>query len=286
METCSPAALVGLDIELPVGAGLANDGAPPRVGCSRLVCEACGAYVRHADGRVAPDKLPPSRHVAEALHASTDPASSPHLDGSAVNQRSRAYFCRCGWASVHLGGWRSLGQVDAPWKCAGHEARFVEAPEPPAAAPTKPVAPSGPKIRLDYALGVHPEFATASELRDALLGSYPDAAYFEAPVVPLHRDDVAPAWGWVVELLRRRSDWWAAIGVALQHAVVDGGDLARTAFADLLADYRDSFVLLPWAAPLAATLPNVRARGSGTGWGIPTSGSRPSCATRRPSPRS
>ncbi len=39
--------------------------------------------------------------------------------------------------------------------------------------------------------------------------------------------------------------------------------------ADLLAEYRDSLVLLPWTTELAATMPDVRARGTGTGWGAP-----------------
>ncbi len=128
---------------------------------------------------------------------------------------------------------------------------------------------SGEKIRIVYARGVNPEFATASELKDNLLASYPDADFFRAPVVDKGGDNVAPAWGWVIELIRMRSDWWPAIGVALQHAVANGGELARTAFADLLAEYRDSLVLLPWTAEMAASMPDVRARGTGTGWGAP-----------------
>jgi hypothetical protein len=118
------------------------------------------------------------------------------------------------------------------------------------------------KIQFRYAPSVNPEFSTASELRDSLLASYPDAACFKAPVVGRGRDDTAPAWGWAPDLIRTRSDWWPALGIALQHAVHDGGDLARTAFATLMADFRDVLALLPWTEPLAEALPDVLAPGS------------------------
>lgn len=280
MKKCSPAALVGLDVELPTDPATANEGFPPKVGCNHLVCGDCGAGVRHADSRSVPGKYPPSKDVIEALYASSDPASSPYLDASAVNRLSRAYFCRCNWASVNLGGTKSLGDIDAPWECAGHEPHVVEdreshiaearkATDALAQAAAAVAVAGGAKIRIVYARGVNPEFGTASELRDCLLASYPDADFFHAPVVDKGGDNVAPAWGWVIELIRMRTDWWSAIGIALQHAVTDGGDLARTAFADLLAEYRDSLVLLRWTAELAATIPDVRARGTGTGWGAP-----------------
>jgi hypothetical protein len=116
---------------------------------------------------------------------------------------------------------------------------------------------------------VNPEFGTTSELRDALLGSYPDAHYFGGPFVGCNRDDVLPAWGWVVQLVRMRSDWWPAIGIAIQHAATDGGELARTAMADLLAGFRDSIALVPWTEQLAHQWPDVKATSSGTGWGAP-----------------
>ncbi|HEY0195402.1 MAG TPA: hypothetical protein VGC42_30010, partial [Kofleriaceae bacterium] len=126
------------------------------------------------------------------------------------------------------------------------------------------------KIRFKWAVNVEPAFATAAELRDALLASYPDASYFQAPVVGRNRDETAPAWGWVPELIRQRTDWWPALGVALQHAAKEGGDLARTALATLLADCYDTLALLPWTAPVAQAeaWPN-KAPGAGTGWGMP-----------------
>jgi hypothetical protein len=128
------------------------------------------------------------------------------------------------------------------------------------------------KIRFTYAPSVNPEFSTASELRDSLLASYPDAAYFHRPVVGRNRDDTAPAWGWTIDLIGTRRDWWPALGIALQHAANDGGDLARTALVDLLADFTDSVALLPWTSPVAVKWPDVRAVGAGTGWGAPDFG--------------
>jgi len=100
---------------------------------------------------------------------------------------------------------------------------------------------------------VAPPFSTAAELRDALLQSYPEAAYFgDRPVVAIHRgDETEPAWLWVQKLIRQRTDWWPALGIALQHAVHDGGEIARTALGDLLFAASESMVLLQWTGPLA-----------------------------------
>lgn len=113
------------------------------------------------------------------------------------------------------------------------------------------------------------QFASTAELRDALLGSFEDADYAGGPFVMVNGDDTAPAWSWVIDLVRTRSDWRASAGIALQHASNDGGDLAKQALAGLLANYRDSVVLLQWTTPLAHRWPDVRASSSGTGWGLP-----------------
>lgn len=110
-------------------------------------------------------------------------------------------------------------------------------------------------------------FATASELRDALLASFEDATYAGGPFVMVPPDDAKPAWSWVVDLIRRRTDWRPALGIALQHAAHDGGDLARTALADLLANFRESIVELEWTSPLAQRWPDVRATSAETGFG-------------------
>ena len=83
---------------------------------------------------------------------------------------------------------------------------------------------------------------STSELRHALLASYPDAARFGAPIVASNRDDTAAAGSWLMGLLRKRSDGWPAIGIALQHAAQDGGDLARGALADLLESFQQTIV--------------------------------------------
>ena len=110
-------------------------------------------------------------------------------------------------------------------------------------------------------------FATASELRDALLASFPDAAYAGGPFVMVAPDDAQPAWSWAVDLVRRRTDWRKPLGIALQHAAHDGGDIARTALADLLANFRESVVELEWTSPLANRWPDARATRAGAGFG-------------------
>jgi hypothetical protein len=124
--------------------------------------------------------------------------------------------------------------------------------------------------KLKYS-NVAPDFSSASELRDALLASYPDAGYFGgAPLIGINRgDETAPAWKWVDEFLRQRTDWWPALGIALQHAARDGGDIARVALADFLELSHDSMVLLEWTEPMAAIWPDVRAITHGTSFGDP-----------------
>lgn len=112
--------------------------------------------------------------------------------------------------------------------------------------------------------------SSTSELRDALLKSYPDAAHFGAPVVAINRgDETAAAWTWLIGLVRKRSDWSSAIGIALQHAAQDGGDLARGALADFLESFQQSIVLLEWTEPMAKLWPDAIATMRGTSFGQP-----------------
>jgi hypothetical protein len=303
LKFCTHTYLVGLDHELPTDPRLANDGTTPVVGCNHLVCSSCGAVVKHADGRSRGSHYPPG-DIESALYESSDPASSPYLDNKAVDAQSRVYFCRCDWADVNIGGVKSIGSIEAMWSCGGHGDDVNAAPTrsvspslplpPSAVAPPKltllvsppqsvapsqaspapaptlvavAAAPDAPKIKLKYARLVNPEFATASQLRDCLLASYPSAAFFGAPLVGgAHWDDTLPAWGWVVDLIRMRSDWWRPLGIAVEHATRDD-DMARRALADFCAGFTESIVLLPWTKNIAASWPDVVASSSGTGWG-------------------
>jgi hypothetical protein len=279
MTNCVEAFLVGLDLELPTDPAIAYTGGTPIVGCNHIVCGKCGAEVRHADSRSTTSNYRPPEAELAKLYDSSDPGSSPLLDARPLHEDSRAYFCRCDWAAVDLGGSKSVGDVDALWDCGGHQAKVLDARDIRIAEAQKqvaglvkaavPVDPSGAKIKIFYAPNVNPEFATASGLRDALLASYPDAQYFGKPVAGTGRDGTVAAWGWVVELLRMRSDWHASIGISLQHAAKDGGELARIALADLLAGFRDTIGLFPWTSEMAGQWPDVRATTSGTGWGVP-----------------
>jgi len=117
-------------------------------------------------------------------------------------------------------------------------------------------------------LGSHSfSFASASELLSALLDSFKDAGYAGRPVIMVNRDDAAPAWRWLGELVRLRSDWRECAGIALQHAVKQGGPNARTAFADLMANERSTIVLRRWTVPLASHYPDATATMSATGMG-------------------
>lgn len=145
--------------------------------------------------------------------------------------------------------------------------------EPP--PPIEPVAPivvpeTDAKIRMYVASNIQPAFSTVSELRDSLLASYPDAARLGGPFVGRDNDDRDPAWYWAIDLVRMRSDWWPALGIALQHAATHGGELARTALVELLAHFNASIAVLPWTAPMATRWGDRRAVNSAaTGWGAP-----------------
>lgn len=285
MQHCAEAWLVSLEYELPTDPSVAYDGGDPIVGCNHLVCRRCGAEVRHADHRAVPQLYPPEN--LKDLYESPAPESSPLLDARPLHKDSRAYFCRCSWYGCELAGGKDTETMDDhEWRCAGHpEKSGKAAPEDAerAARVAKAEAETAPlrehaavlesvrdaKLRFTWGENVRPEFTTTAGLRDALLASWPDASYFKAPVVGKGRDDTLPAWGWAIDLIHQRTDWWPALGIALQHAVKDGGEYAQRAFATMLADYRDSIALLPWTEPLAAEVPEAKAPGSGTGWGVP-----------------
>ena len=118
-------------------------------------------------------------------------------------------------------------------------------------------------------------FATASELRDALLAALDEGRAIGQPWLRTERDDVSPAWLWVGALLRRRTDWRECVGVALQQAAVEGDDLVRRALVDLLACETVSCLLHPWTAPLADHLGPIEGTRSATGWGKIDGSSRP-----------
>jgi len=293
MQNCVETWLVAPGRELPADPRVAYSGKPPIVGCNHLVCDQCGVVVRNVTGRSTTSNTRPVAAELQKLYASADPGSSPLLTHRTVDAESRVYFCRCDWYTVELGGAKWVDDIDQPWRCGGHpsdggekaggakagsakpgakaaeQARHAEAKRQVEALKAATVPLPASKIQFRYAPSVNPEFSTAAELRGALLASYPDAAHFNGPVVGINRDDTAPAWGWAIQLIARRSDWWPALGIALQHAVNDGGDLARTAFATLMADFRDVLALLPWTEPLADAFPDARAPGTGTGWGVP-----------------
>ena len=170
--------------------------------------------------------------------------------------------------------------IDQRWECGGHSPSVAaEAQDLREAAERKetdalieatvPVPDAGSKIRFSHGPRIELAFSTTTELQNSLLASYPDATYYGRPIVDRDHDDTAPAWEWVVDFIKMRSDWRPALGIALQHAARDGGELARTALVDLLIDFRETIVLLPWTTPLAEQWPDVRAKGTGTGWGMP-----------------
>jgi hypothetical protein len=224
-----------------------------------------------------------TRASLEELYDSSEPEDSPLLDARPLAAKSRAYFCRCNWLAVDLSGARNVDDIDPMWACAGHGAATAGGESDPA----KPIPATHLEaqkqadalvaahrltlatIKLRYAVGVSPEFATTAQLRDSLLASYPDAAQFGKPVIYLNREEVVPAWGWVIELVKKRSDWLPSIGIALQHATRDGGDFARRALFDLMGDYHESVALLPWTASLARTWPDLTAERTATGFGDP-----------------
>ena len=172
-----------------------------------------------------------------------------------------------------------MNDIDQAWQCGGHEVtardlRVAEARKSTDALISADVPifipESGAKVTLRYAPGINPTFASASELRDSLLASYPEAARFGYPVVSRNLEQTAPAWGWAIDLVHQRGDWRPALGIALQHAATDGGELARLALVDLMAHFSDSAALFPWTESLASKWPELRPdRTSATGWGRP-----------------
>ena len=120
MQYCTTGWLVGLDYELPSDPSVANgEDTLPIVGCNHIVCDDCGALVKHADGRSVTSHFAPGN--ISLLYDSAHPEASSMLQTTATDARSRTYFCRCYWRTVHFGGKLPLVVVDRGWFCMGHE---------------------------------------------------------------------------------------------------------------------------------------------------------------------
>ena len=116
---CTKTLLVALDEELPSDPSVAYDGGFHEIGCNHLVCHDCGADVRHADGCSVTSNMKPDKDDAAELYNSVHPEKSKLL---ATRANSRAYFCRCAWASVDFGT-KLVDVLDQMWGCGGHPAK-------------------------------------------------------------------------------------------------------------------------------------------------------------------
>ncbi|HEY0190597.1 MAG TPA: hypothetical protein VGC42_05700, partial [Kofleriaceae bacterium] len=207
-QRCTKAWLVSLEFPIPSDPSAAYGG-PPIFGCNHLVCRRCGAAVKHADHRSVPSIFPPDN--IKQLYDSPHPEQSPQLEGGDVHATSRAYFCRCAWNAVNFSSAKDVEDLEQQdWECGGHPAAgpgggggggggkakpaakpgtatVAQAQQVTAEAAKRYVDVANAKIRFKWAVNVEPAFATAAELRDALLASYPDASYFQAPVVGRNR---------------------------------------------------------------------------------------------------
>jgi hypothetical protein len=131
----------------------------------------------------------------------------------------------------------------------------------------------GAATRIQFKVGyTELAFRTAAELRDALGEALAEGRRYGTPIIRLDRETEVGAWRWVGQLMKRRTDWHEAVGLALQHAVLDGDDLTRKAFVDLLACEVVSIFLLPWTEPVFEAMGDLEGTHTLTGWGLPEQG--------------
>lgn len=96
----------------------------PVVGCTRIRCGRCGAFVRNAPGLAFRTRDDVSASELAALYALTDLASSPLLHQ--VRPEWRLYVCKCSrWleTSAHACAEPDPDantDPDMPWRCEGH----------------------------------------------------------------------------------------------------------------------------------------------------------------------
>ncbi|TVQ93650.1 MAG: hypothetical protein EA397_03915 [Deltaproteobacteria bacterium] len=99
---------------------------------------------------------------------------------------------------------------------------------------------------------------STSDIVRALHESFYDIPSPEQPLMRTGRDESELAWAWVEPIVRLRSDWRSCVGVALQHAVAEGGLTARIAFTDMLITHRAISLLLPWTNIVGMRYPEAR----------------------------
>jgi hypothetical protein len=73
-------------------------------------------------------------------------------------------------------------------------------------------------------------------LASALEHSLEEGRSYGYPVVRVGFDDSEPAWMWLDQLLRERSDWQNGLALAIEQVVGRGDGFVRTAFVDFLAN--------------------------------------------------
>ena len=92
------------------------------LGCNRILCKACGAWVRNVAG-LKIDIASMSRTAHEAFYEqiASGPREWPFLTKNIGGEMYRVYACRCNWHQTPSIKWINSSECDG-WRCAGHPA--------------------------------------------------------------------------------------------------------------------------------------------------------------------
>lgn len=116
------------------------------------------------------------------------------------------------------------------------------------------------------------KFDSIPGLASALEHSLEEGRSYGYPVVRVGFDDSEPAWMWLDQLLRERSDWQNGLALAIEQVVGRGDGFVRTAFVDFLANVKRSVALRPLLRRMCSGLDNPAGTRSSFGWGVDADG--------------
>lgn len=125
MNTCARSGyLVDATSTLPADASMVHVERLTVVGCTRIRCDGCGAFVRNVPGLAFRTRADQPHATLSELYDTKDLASSPLLH--ATEPDFRLYLCRCNrWLESSAHACREpdldpLTDPQMPWRCAGH----------------------------------------------------------------------------------------------------------------------------------------------------------------------
>jgi len=111
--------LVGTAFPVPADRSVCYRGGSEWVGCNRIHCPSCGAWVRQVERREL-GRAPRTREEREWLYENLETAGEPFLiaNSQTGSEVTRVYACRC--SIEECANRLAIEDLENAWCCTGH----------------------------------------------------------------------------------------------------------------------------------------------------------------------